>query len=104
MSASTKTVIGILIGIIVIGGAWWLLASRNAGPSSPTAPTAETNPGTMPAATTSPAQAQAPAIVSTDTSDAALNQDLTNIDSELNGISADSAAVDTSMNQSTTAQ
>jgi hypothetical protein len=86
--------------LVIVFGIWWWFSSQSAGVNSVIAPTAQPNNGGTQAAV--PAESQT--IVSTDTSDASLNQDLTNIDSQLNGLASDSASVDASLNQSTTVQ
>ena len=99
MSNSTKTILWIVLAVVVVLGAWWWFASQNNGPQNTASPTVQSNAG-APAA----ASAQNQTIVSTSTSDTSLDQDLANTDSQLGGLASDSAAVDDSLNQSTTAQ
>jgi cytoskeletal protein RodZ len=94
MSTSAKIILWLVIIVLVVLGVWWWFSPKSTG----------TNNSAASQATPSGPAVPSPAIVSTGTSDASLNQDLTNIDSELNGLSSDSAAVDQSLNQSTTAQ
>jgi len=101
MSTSTKTILWIILVVLVVLGVWWWFASQNAGTQNTVPPAAQSN-SSAPAATNTQNQNQT--IVSTGTSDASLDQDLANIDSQLGGLASDSAAVDTSLNQSTTAQ
>ena len=96
MSKSTIIVLVIVV-LVIIGGIWWWLASSNA-PS----PAAQSN--NSPSTAAGAVGVTTNQIVSTDTSDVSLNQDLANIDDQLNGLASDSANVDASMNQSTTAQ
>ena len=71
----------IVILIIIIGGVWWWNASQSATAIAP--------------ATTSTINSPS------DTSDAALNQDLSSVDSQMNGLQSDNTAVDQSLSSST---
>jgi cytoskeletal protein RodZ len=89
MSKNTKIVIGIIIIVIIAGGIWWWYASKQNGtggaPSSASQSNAEQNDGT------------AAPVLSQSTSDASLNQDLSAIDGQLNGLASDSASADQSL-------
>ena len=84
---SQKVVIGIIVVVVLLGGLWWF-ASQQGVPA--------VNPGNMPAAGNNTNNGAA--ISGRSTSDASLNQDLSNVDSQMNGFSADSANVDKGLN------
>ena len=71
----------IVILIIIIGGVWWWNASQSATVFAPTTTSTITSPS--------------------DTSNAALNQDLSSVDSQMNGLQSDNTAVDQSLSSST---
>ncbi len=79
MSSSSKAVIWVVAIVVVAGAIWWYVAAQN--PAEPE--TYGTN------ATSSVAMSQG-------TSDQSLNQDLTQIDAQMNGLSSDSASVNQS--------
>ena len=81
----------IIILIIIIGGIWWWNSSQSAtavapGVSAATTQTPSTNPADQ-GLSTSP----------TDASNAALNQDLNSVDSQMNGLNTDGSAIDQSL-------
>lgn len=93
----SKLMIVILIIVLLGGGIWWWFAANNQ--NTALSPTGQSNNVSGAAA-----GATADQIVSTDTSDAALDQSLANIDGQLNGLASDSANVDASLNQPVTVQ
>lgn len=79
MSSTTKTIIALIVLILVILAGWtWYELSL----PSPTVPETSTVPNTAPATTMQPAT-QAPATT--------VDQDVTSIDAQINGLNADSA-------------
>jgi hypothetical protein len=88
MSTTGKIILWVVIAVIVIGGIWWWLASRNSAPAGSTSPTT--------ASTTSPT-ATSTSYPQGD-SDQSINQDMTNANAQMNGLSSDNASVTQSMN------
>lgn len=89
MSKTSKIVLWVVIAVIVAAVIVWFVVPRNStAPGVQNVPVAGA-PGNAPSGlTTAP----------TDTSDAALNQDLANIDAQLNGLASDSASIDQGLN------
>ena len=98
-----KWIIGIII-VALLGGALWysgLLGNLSMTPSS--------TPSSTPVAATTTQQAAVPApengmAATNDASDAAITQDTAAVDAQMQGLNADSANVDSSMNDKQTAQ
>jgi len=95
MSKTGKIILWIVVALIVIGGIWWLIASQNGTPSTsnsytnaPTTNTSSTT-GTSTASSTSYPQGN---------SDQSINQDMTSLNVQMNGLSSDNASVTQSMN------
>ncbi len=85
----------LIVLIVAAGIIWFAMGNKSIAPAvpgysgTPASPTAETiTPPTSAVLPTPP----------TDDSNAALNQDLTSIDSQLNGLASDSASVDQGLN------
>ncbi len=95
MSKTTIIVICVVVALLVAGGIWWWSMSTANAPSSPAAYAPSAPPAAMPTQTqgTNTAPAQAPTLAATGTSDAALNADLSQIDSQMNGMSGDNASI-----------
>jgi hypothetical protein len=96
MSTTSKTVIWVIVAIVVIGGIWWWAVSGNQSAQN-TQPGTAMNNSAQPTADNTTAGSNAAgsnAIVSNDNSDASLDQDLANLDTQINGLSSDSASVD----------
>ena len=74
----------VIILIIIIGGVWWWNASQSATAIAPVTDSTVSSPS--------------------DTSNVALNQDLSSVDSQMNGLQSDNTAVDQSLSASTTTQ
>jgi len=83
----------IVAAVIVIGGIWWWMSSTGSAPSA--APQAN---NTQPAGQGTAATNPAPAATVSDNSNAALNQDLGNIDAQMSGMSSDSASINQGLN------
>ena len=92
MSGGAKLVLSLVVIVIVLGGGWYLYKNMGKTPAS-NAP-AQTAPASTDQAATTPPPSL---ITSTDTSDAGVAADLSTIDSQMNTVSQDSAAVDSSM-------
>ena len=89
MNGALKTVLWILVAIVVIGGAYYWYQSR---PAALPAEQQQANAGSQ-AAPTGPSLASG-----TDTSDAALQQDVVGMDAQMSTMSADTAAIDAGLN------
>ena len=106
MSKTSITVTSIvIIVLLVIFGGWWYVSNQNAS----TAPTGQSAPVGYNASSahtpSSPNTANTAAVISaTDTSDAALNSDLSTMNSQINGLASDSESVDQSSSQNTNTQ
>ena len=89
MQSALKITLWILVVIVVAGGIYyWYQNARSNAPAAPTPVATSTGNG-------------APASVlpsGSDTSDAALNQDLSGMDTQLSAMSADTASIDSGMN------
>lgn len=91
MSSSIKTVIWIVVGLVVIAGVWWYVSASNK--NNPVA-TTQTAAMANSMATNQPATGTT---LASGTSNQDLNQDLTQIDAQMNGLASDSASVNQSM-------
>jgi hypothetical protein len=98
MSKTAQIVIWVIVAVIVIGGVWWWIASNQTS-GTPTNPYSPTSQATPPAnqGTAQGATSTSNTIVSNGTSDNNLDQDMTNINAQMNGLSSDSANVDASV-------
>jgi hypothetical protein len=89
----------LIVLIVVVGIMWFVMRNKNVVPGVPgysgttAAPVAA---GTVP--TIAPPTSSALPTPPTDDSNAALNQDLVSIDSQLNGLASDSASIDQGLN------
>lgn len=96
MSSATKTILALVALIIVVLAGWtWYELSQ---PSVPTAAsTVPVTDNSVSAAPAQPAASAAPAGMSApnDTSDAAINQDVTSLDAQLGGLNTDSSNLST---------
>ncbi len=94
MSKTVKIILWIVVVVIVVGGIWWWMASRSGGPVSEnyTAPTSTAaGAASSTASSTQTAYPQG-------NSDQAINQDMTSLNAQMNGLSSDNASVTQSMN------
>lgn len=95
MSKTGQIVLWIVVAVIVIGGIWWWVASRNhastVAPAMNSVPTASTTSmaGASTTASTSYPQGD---------SDQSINEDMTNLNTQLNGLNSDNASITQSMN------
>lgn len=94
-----KITIAIIVAVLVIGGIWWFVSTNMANQQG-AAGNANTMTGGNAIATTT---TSAPALTS-GTSNADLNQDLSQIDGQLNGLASDSASVDQGLNDQPVSQ
>ncbi len=100
MSSTGKiTLWVVIILVVVVGGVWWWVASRGAGagnglgaPSASTGAAAVANPSS--ASSTAAASSSLPQ----GNSNQAINQEMTDINAQMNGLSSDTASVSQSMN------
>jgi hypothetical protein len=106
MSKTSKIVLWVIVAIIVIGVIVWFIVPRgSAVPGSqgylapvsgnvPVSPNGQNVPSTVAPSSTSGGLVTSP----TDDSNAALNQDITSINDQLNGLASDSASVTQGLN------
>lgn len=93
MSTTGKVILWIVIAVVVVGGGiWWWVASQ-----SNTATTPAPGYGTPAAATTTAPSATSTSYPQGD-SDQSINQDMTNVGAQINGLDSDNASVTQSMN------
>lgn len=92
-----KGILWTIAAVVVIGGGiwWWVSSSRPA--TSPTAMDQTNNQAQMQTPPSQPTSSDN-GVSATDSSNAALNTDLSNIDSQMNGFSSDNASVNQGMN------
>jgi peptidoglycan hydrolase CwlO-like protein len=100
MSSLGKTIGGVVIAIIVIGGGLWYRSSHKASDAMQGQDTTAMATTTVPAQTGPSTTVPAPVstISTSDASDATLNQDNTNIDTQVKNLNADVANVDSGIN------
>ena len=98
MPTNTKIVLWIVVAVVVVGGAWWWLsmsqtavAPANQNITSQNNPSAQTQTGGTAGA--NGAAPQTNGVSATDNSNAALQTDLSNIDSQMNSFASDNASV-----------
>ncbi len=97
MSKTSKIVIWLIIVIIVIAGVLWFV-TRGIAPSAPGTSGTSTTPNSLSVGSIAPPTSSALPTPATDVSNAALNEDLTSIDNQLNGLASDSASIDQGLN------
>ncbi len=91
MSKTGKIILWVVVAAVVIGGIWWWVASQ----SSVAAPAVTNENGSLPnstqttTATTSYPQGD---------SDQSIDQDMTSLDAQMNGLNSDNASITQSMN------
>lgn len=103
MSKTAKIAIWVIVIVVVVGGGlWWWSASMNNGSTAmQTTPVTETTPTTptAPAATpTSTAPSGGTLTTGSDTSNAALSADLSQVDGQMNAMSGDNASINQGLN------
>jgi len=101
MSKTVKVILWVAVAVVVIGGVWWWMTSTGGAPGGQSPVTANQQPAApspaAPAANPNSAPAPAPSTVS-DNSNASLNQDLSNIDSQMDGMQSDTATINQGLN------
>jgi cytoskeletal protein RodZ len=96
---STKTITWTIIVVLVILGIWWYMSmgqQPSAVPYNQTQPTA-TNSQTNNTTTTSTTNGSPLTTSSADNSDVALNQDLVSINTQMSGLTIDTASADSGL-------
>jgi len=97
MTKNLKILIGVLVAILIIGGIWFATKNNNSSYMAN-----QTNFNPMATATNSNANtdqtAAANPATNTDSTNAGLNSDLNNIDTQMNGLTNDSSKMDQSAN------
>jgi cytoskeletal protein RodZ len=83
MSKTGKVIMWIVIVVIVVGGIWWWVVSQSNVAMAPS------NNNSSSTASTSYPQGD---------SDQSINQDMTNVNTQMNGLTSDNASVTQSMN------
>jgi cytoskeletal protein RodZ len=99
MSKIGKVILWIVVAVIVIGGIWWWMASKGNSPAT----TANLS-GTPSTSTSTPATSVASTSYPQGDSDQSINQDMTTLTAQLNGLNSDNASVTQSMNDQPVAQ
>ncbi len=86
-----KTIVWIIVAaIVIVGGIWWWMASRT-GANVPSSPAASSNNANATSSTSTASLPQG-------NSNQAINQEMTSINAQMNGLSSDTASVSQSMN------
>lgn len=91
MSKIGKIILWVVIAVVVIGGIWWWAAGQAGAPSVSSGNNASTT-------TTSTASTTASSSYPQGNSNQSINQDMTNLNTQLNGLNSDNASVTQSMN------
>lgn len=106
MSTNAKLIIWIVVAIVVIGGIWWWHSmSGNSAATTATIQTPAQVPPTTPTSTASstaspqtPPANNIPGVSATDSSNAALQADLSNIDAQMNQFGSDNSNITSAQN------
>ncbi len=95
MSNSSKIAIGVVV-VIILGLIVWWYAGSNGSQPAPVAPVAQTQADQVASASAAAAAVPVAGLSTSakDTSDAALDKDLSSVNTQINGLSADNASVD----------
>jgi hypothetical protein len=89
----------LLVVLIVIAGiAWFVMGNKGLAPSAPGSYGTTASPSSPNAESIAPPTSSALPTSPTDDSNAALNEDLTSINNQLNGLASDSASIDQGLN------
>ena len=88
MSKTGKIILWVVVAVIVIGGIWWWIAASQSGVP---ATTSNVSPATGTSTAASPSYPQGD-------SEQSINQDMTSLSAQMNGLSSDNANVTQSMN------
>lgn len=96
MSKTGKILLGVVVALLVAGGVWWWFDTQYGGVPTATAPNVN---GTPAAGTSSAAVSPAPSSsYPQGDSDQSIEQDMTSLNAQLNGLNSDNASVTQSMN------
>lgn len=95
MSSTEKTLLWIGALIVVIGGIWWLTSPKGMEKTEEGSPNATSTVATSTGSAASAAS---------DTSDSAINADIGAMGTQMDGLSSDSAAVNSSLSDKPIAQ
>ena len=95
MSKTGKIILWIVVVVIVVGGVWWWMASRNGSPAAVLMSNNNNNVGMTTSSTVSGNQSTS---YPQGDSDQSINQDITNLNAQMNGLSSDNASVTQSLN------
>jgi cytoskeletal protein RodZ len=102
MTTKAKAITWIIVAVVVIGGGvwWWVSMSQTATAptTSQTLQPTSTAQTAMMTPTSTPTSTPSNGVSATDDSNAALQGDLSNIDTQMNGFSSDNASVTQGMN------
>ena len=108
MSTNGKIITWVVVAVVVVGGGIWWYASMTSTANAPAAyvnnPAPATTPTTPPTTPSSTGNTNNDGISATDTSNAALQGDLTAVDSQTSGFSSDNASITQGMNDQETQQ
>ncbi len=95
MSKTSKVIVWIIVIVIVVVAIVWFSARKSSAPSAPSGAVAPTSTSAAGGAVTGPGALQTSP---TDNSNAALNQDLTSVANQMNGLASDTASIDQGLN------
>jgi cytoskeletal protein RodZ len=102
MSTSAKITLWVVIAVVVVGGGiWWFVASQPATSSNPSGSAMQATSSDMGDMNMSSTSATATTTVSSmpqGDSDAAIQQDMTSSNDQMNGFSSDSASMNQGLN------
>lgn len=96
MSKTGKILLGVVIALVVIGGVWWWMDMQSGVPAA-MAPGTGTS-GTSTAVNSPAASSSASSSYPQGDSDQSIQQDMTSLNAQMNGLSSDNASVTQSMN------
>ena len=92
MSKTVKIIVWVVVVIIAGGGIWWWMASQNSA-----LPVVNNTPASGAAAATSTPNSAPSSSYPQGASDQSINQDMTSLDAQINGLSSDNASVTQSL-------
>ena len=96
MSNTGKIILWVVIAVVVIGGIWWLVAGQSNVATAPSN-TASGTAGSPESATTT-ASTTVSASYPQGNSNQAIDQSMTNLNTQMNGLTSDNASVTQSLN------
>lgn len=97
-SKTTQWTIVAIVAVVILGGVWWY--SSQGGPATSPATVQVTSPANQGAAPTSqvkPSTGPSNTVSASNNSDVTLNQDLSTVDSQMNGLNSDEVNVGQSL-------